>query len=334
MTIQKWVVGFITGLFFVLSTHAIAHAQLLENPIPTLTTEEATLSAEALAAKRLKFALNEATVAAKEASPSAEEIKKLEELKKEDVTQPEETKEKVEVFALFIQRPVKKLTVTNFMAYAVQYAVRKGIPANTIILIILLPFLATMVAFLRHIVGLPGFEMLVPIALSITFVATGLPTGLLILSAILLATFVSRWILRPVRIMQLPKVALSQMVVAVFVFAVLTISVVNGVLVIRQLSIFPVLLLILLSEQIVRLQLQSSLRSTLYITGVTLLLGTIGFEILTAEGLRNFVLLYPEVALLLIPINIAIGRYFGLRLTEYFRFGALHNTGISNSTTK
>jgi hypothetical protein len=31
-------------------------------------------------------------------------------------------------------------------------------------------------------------------------------------------------------------------------------------------------------------------------------------------------LLYPEVILILIPVNILMGRYFGLRLTEYHRF--------------
>lgn len=314
---------FVISLLFTFIAAPHTYAQLRENPTPTLTAQEATLSAEALKLKRTNEALNEATQAAREASPSAEDAKKLEAIKVEDVTQPEKPEEKVGVFALFAQRPAKELSATNFMAYAVQYAVRKGVPANTIMLILLLPFLATIISFLRHVVGLPGFELLVPIALSITFVATGLPAGLLILSAILLATFVSRWILGPVRIMHLPKVALSQLVVAVFVFGILTISAANGILVVRQLSIFPILLLILLSEQIVRLQLQSSLRSTLYTTGVTLILSTIGFWILTSVALQNTVLLYPEIALLLIPINITIGRYFGLRLTEYFRFGAL-----------
>ena len=317
------VFSFVFALLITLSLTTPAHAQLRENPTPTLTAQEATLSAEALKLKRAEDTLKEATEAAKEASPSAEEAKKLEVIKGEDVTQPEQPEEKVEVFALFAQRPAKDLTLSNFMAYAVQYSVRKGVPANTIMLILLLPFLATIIAFLRHVVGLPGFELLVPIALSITFVATGLPAGLLILSAILLATFVSRWVLGPVRIMHLPKVALSQLVVAVFVIGILTLSAANGILVVRQLSIFPILLLILLSEQIVRLQLQSSLRDTLYTTSVTLILSTIGFWILSSQALRNFVLLYPEVALLLIPINISIGRYFGLRLTEYFRFGQL-----------
>lgn len=307
---------FVISLLFTFIAPSHAYAQLRENPTPTLTAQEATLSAEALAAQ--------------EASPSAEDAKKLEAIKVEDVTQPEKPEEKVGVFALFAQRPAREITITNFMAFAVQYAVRKGVPANTIMLILLLPFLATIISFLRHVVGLPGFDLLVPIALSITFVATGLPAGLLILSAILLATFVSRWILRPVRIMHLPKVAMSQLVVAVFVFGILTISAVNGILVVRQLSIFPILLLILLSEQIVRLQLQSSLRSTLYTTGVTLILSTIGFWILTSVALQNTVLLYPEIALLLIPINIIIGRYFGLRITEYFRFGALQEKGTGS----
>src|SRR5258707_3966242 len=49
--------------------------------------------------------------------------------------------------SLFAQRPANHLTYLNFCAYFVQYAVKIGVPANTIGLILLLPLLATIVAF-------------------------------------------------------------------------------------------------------------------------------------------------------------------------------------------
>lgn len=246
-------------------------------------------------------------------------------IKKEDITKPEADAEKLEVLKLFTQRPATHLTYTNFIAYFIQYSVRAGVPANTIILILLLPLLASIVAFFRHVVGLPSLGMLVPVALSITLVATGITAGVILLAAILIATFLSRIILKRIRIMQLPKSALSIFILSIFIIISLTLSASIGILTVRQLSIFPVLLLILLSEQIVSLQLERSLNETILITTVTLFIGVLGFAILSSQMLQDTVLLYPETVLFLIPLNLAIGRYFGLRITEYFRFSPIKN---------
>lgn len=262
-----------------------------------------------------------ATDAAELASLSAEEREELEQIKKDDITKPEE--EKDEYIALFANRPLDTPTVFNFMGYSVQYAVKEGVPANTIILILLLPFLATLAVFVRHIIGLPSLEMLVPIALSITLVSTGISAGAVLLITILVASTIARILLKRVRIMQLPKMALSILVVSLFVFASLTISASVGMLTVTQLSIFPVLLLILLGEKIVSLQLSRSASETFQIATVTIFMGLLGFGILSSEVIRRIILLYPEIILILIPLNILMGRYFGLRLTEVYRFGSL-----------
>ena len=267
----------------------------------------------------IQIATDEATLA----SLSAEERAELEKIKKDDITKPEEGDEKDEFLALFANRPLEEPTVFNFMGYSVQYAVKEGVPANTIILILLLPFLATFYVFVRHVIGLPGLEMLVPIALSITLVSTGISAGAVLLITILLASTIARIMLKRVRIMQLPKMALSILVVSLFVFASLTISASVGMLTVTQLSIFPVLLLILLGEKIVSLQLSRSATETFQIATVTIFMGLLGFGILSSEVIRRVILLYPEIILILIPLNLLMGRYFGLRLTEVYRFSRL-----------
>ncbi len=239
---------------------------------------------------------------------------------KEDLTKPEETKQKEEILSLFEKRLVEKPNFVNFMAFTVQHAVRVGVPANTIILILLLPFLATAVAFVRYIIGLPSLEMLVPVALAVTLVATGLTAGFIILLTILLASLVSKLILKRVHILQIPKKALSIMVVSVFVFLALMGSAMANLLIVKQLSIFPILIFILLSDKIVSLQLKKNFSETIVITAVTIALGISGYFVLALPNLRGIILLYPELVLTLIPINLLIGRYLGLRLTEYFRF--------------
>ncbi|OIP57730.1 MAG: hypothetical protein COX79_04685 [Candidatus Levybacteria bacterium CG_4_10_14_0_2_um_filter_36_16] len=297
MNIQKIVVIFFVTLFFATFLNSEAYAQM-QNPFVDLIPQEI------------------ATQNAQTASTSAE----FSDIKKSDVTKPEGETEKKEVFTLFNRRPEKNPNFINFIAYSVQFAVRTGVPANTVLLILLMPLLATIIVFFRHVVGLPSLDMLVPIALSITLLATGIGPGIVLLAIIVIASTLARLILKKVRIMQLPKLALSVLIVAISVFAFLTLSTAAGLLNVSGISIFPILLLIILSERIISLQLERTINETFSITAVTLSLGIVGYFLLSSDILRKIVLLYPEVILILIPINVIIGRYFGLRVTEYFRF--------------
>lgn len=245
-------------------------------------------------------------------------------IQREDITRPEEENEKGEVLNLFRQRRVDNLRITNFAAFVVQASVKAGVPANTVILILLVPLLATIVAFIRHIVGLPSMEMLVPITFSVTLLATGLAAGFVLLLTILVGSYCSRFILKRVRIMQLPKMALSMFVMSLFVFVALSTSAIFGLFEVDDLSIFPILIFILLSDKIVALHFERSLKETSQITAITILLGILGFLVLSSSFIQNFILLYPETVFILVGVNILIGRYFGLRLTEYLRFITVH----------
>lgn len=241
--------------------------------------------------------------------------------KSQDITKPEQPDKTKQVLnSLFEKRKADKLTYTNFAAFALQYAVKAGVPSNTIVLILLLPVLATIIVAFRYIVGLSGIGLLVPIALAITLLATDVTPGFIMLAAIILASLFSRLILKRLPIMQMPKIALSMLMVAIFLLIALTISSIYGIIDVRNLSIFPILLFILLSDRIVSLFLERDLVETIQTTVTTLFLAILGFLLLSWDQLRLFALLYPEFILLLIPINIMIGRYFGLRMTEYIKF--------------
>lgn len=261
-----------------------------------------------------------------EASASAKEKAEIERLQLQDVTRvggPEDE----EALKLFKLRPADNLSYLNFFAFMVQSSVKAGVPSRTVILILLLPMLATIIAFIRHVIGLPSIGMLVPVALSITLLSTGITSGMILLATIMLASTIARILLKRLRIMQLPKMAFSMLIVSIFIFMALTFSAMAGIVVAKQLSIFPVLLLILLSEQIISIQLERSTQEMVIISMVTFAIGILGFLLLSSVHLRNTILLYPEFIFILIPLNIIIGRYFGLRLMEYFRFSSIMHHG-------
>jgi hypothetical protein len=244
---------------------------------------------------------------------------------KQDLTKPEQDVEKNEIQALLEKRPVEKPGFFSFFAYWVQKAISLGIPANTIVLIFLIPVIATLITFVRVVIGLPSLEMLVPIVLSFAFVAVGITAGLIILGAVVLASFVSRSLLRKVPIMYFPKRSLSHFFLAIFVFGALTVSIILELESIRDLSIFPILILTLLGDSVVSVQLRKTIHETVLITSVTIGLALIGYVLATSVIVRDIIILWPEIILLTVPLNFMLGRYFGLRLAEVFRFRTLES---------
>src|SRR5579859_4766208 len=114
-----------------------------------------------------------------------------------EITNPQQDKQKNAVLTeLQKKRNVQNLTILNFAPYAIQYAIKAGVPTNTIVLILLLPLLATIVVAFRYLVGLSGIGLLVPIALSITFLATDVTPGFIMLATIIVASLVSRFFLK------------------------------------------------------------------------------------------------------------------------------------------
>lgn len=310
---KNWLLATMAAIvFFTSAPYARAQTEFIK-PDSTETVLESTTEGDLASAEA------EASAAA------ALQRQALERRKTEDVTQPEKPEQKDEILQLFERRRIEDVNFSNFFAYAVQYAVSTGVPANTIFVILALPILAAFIAFVRHVIGLPTLGLYVPIALSITLVSTGVTAGMVLLVSILVAATVSKILLKQVKIMQLPKVALSMFIVALCIFITLTFSARSGLIVVRQLSIFPILLLILLSERVVELQLERTLRETFVITFITCLIAIAGYWLLTFKPIQDTILLYPELVLLLIPANLLIGRYFGLRLTEYYRFTPLRH---------
>ena len=78
----------------------------------------------------------------------------------------------------------------NPVKYAIRGSVASGVPTNTITLLLLLPLVASIIAAARHIIGIRGFCIFLPAALSVVFVAIGPIVGIgLFLLIITISTF-------------------------------------------------------------------------------------------------------------------------------------------------
>jgi len=214
----------------------------------------------------------------------------------------------------------------NPVKYAIRAAVGAGVPTNTIVLLLLLPVVAAVIASARHIIGIRGFGIFLPAALSVVFVATGPVEGIVLFLAIVFASTIYRVVLRKsgVKLQYLPRMALMLWIVAIAVLGILFLAPYINQPKLTGVSIFPVLILTLLAEDFSKVQLGKSIRVAISLTSESLILALVCYVLLTFRPLQEFALLFPEMILLSVAVfDYVLARYVGLRFLEYWKFRKL-----------
>lgn len=208
-----------------------------------------------------------------------------------------------------------------YVSSIVYFFVRAGVPFDTVILLLILPIIATLIAFLRQVVGIKAFGIYTPLIITFAFLATnGLKYGVAIFAAVLLSGMLMRFVLKPFRLLYLPRVAIMLTAVTLFILAVLTVGGDFRRTGLAAVSIFPILIMITIVEKFVTVQIEKGDKVAILLAVETLVISVVGYFIAGSTAFVQFISLYPWTVLLTLPINILLGKWTGLRVSEYFRF--------------
>lgn len=211
--------------------------------------------------------------------------------------------------------PLGPLGPTNFLRHTVLLAVKSGIPWQTIVILLLFPLVASLIAAARYLIGIRSFGIFTPAMLAVAFLATGIVQGALLFLIILGVATLARLIIKKFKIHYLARMALLLWFICLGVFVSLFWL---------QASIFPILILILLAESFIEVQIGKSTQEAVRLTLETFILAAVSFGLLSWQWLQKVVLSWPELVVLGTAIfNLLVGRFSGLRLLEYRRFRKL-----------
>jgi PKD repeat protein len=226
-----------------------------------------------------------------------------------------------------------KLRPWNFMSYFLTILINKGIPDNTIALLLLLPIIATVVAVMKQVVGLTTMGIYTPTIMTLSFLIIGLYFGVLTLIIVLIIGAAARHWMKKVRLLFIPKMAIVMTLVAITLFLILILSVYMELYdaTFFSLAIFPMIILSTLVEKFVSIKTEKGLTSAVILMAETFVVALIayfvaggeiglGFTTIKWEFFRNLILNYPELIFVLLVVNILLGRWSGLRLLEFIRF--------------
>lgn len=216
---------------------------------------------------------------------------------------------------------VEKWNGLNSFRIVIQNALNKGVSPDTIVLLLELPLIATLVSVLHYMVGLTGYGIFMPTMIAVTFLATGVFGGLLLFAMILIMSLLSNLILKKFKIHFWPARSINLLFISIGTFILMIASSSIKIVDISSISIFPVLFMIMLAEEFVRTQLVKSKSEAKKLTLGTLVLSITGAAVMNLKTVQSFVFYYPEVVILLVlVVNVIVGNYKGMRLSEINRF--------------
>ena len=220
-----------------------------------------------------------------------------------------------------IDYEVGKWNGVNSFRWMIKLAVERGVSTSTIVLLLLLPLIATLASFLHYVVGWSGYGIFMPTMIAVAFLATGIFGGLLLFALILMMSILGNMLLKKLKIHFWPARAINLLFISVAVFGLMLLTSFVDLIDISEISIFPILFMILLAEEFVRTQLIKSKSEAKKLMLGTIVLAMGGAMVMNFGWVQNLVLKYPELVILLVLVlNLLIGNYSGIRLMEIKRF--------------
>lgn len=210
--------------------------------------------------------------------------------------------------------PISKLT---------NYFVFRGISQTVLYLLLAVPFIAFLIAFARQFIGIKTFGVFSPLMLTLSFMLLGLNFGFTVFMVVLLVSSLLRLFFEKVELLYIPKVALLHSGVALSFFLILGIAVYFDVSLNLALAIFPMMVMSTISEKFISAQTANGFRSALFAAGETVLVALVAYALVVWPWMQTNILATPELIFLPVIGIIWLGRFTGLRLTEYFKFRTL-----------
>ena len=231
-----------------------------------------------------------------------------------------------------------KVSPFNILSFFIDYLINQGIPDNTILLILLLPVIATIIAIFKQVVGVSTLGIYMPSIITMAFLILGLKFGLITLLFIITTGVISHKVLNKFKFLYVPKMALVITTVTIALFLLITFTVYFKFFAIEfiSLTIFPVLVMGTLTERFAKLTTTKGLNESMKILTETIIVCIITyfltggivdlyFTTIQFTFLQNMILNYPELIIFIIAINVYLGRWTGLQLSEIVRFRNILN---------
>lgn len=206
------------------------------------------------------------------------------------------------------------------------YLVANGVSEEIVFFLLVLPFVAFIVGFLRYIIGLKSFGMYESLIVAYSFYAisqdfwTGLKFGIPLVLMAWIVSEIMRRILRDAKLHYITKVTFKVSVASIFLLLALMFAAYfgqNGYFTVNPLAIILILTLV---ESVSLLRVKAGSVRTNLTSLETVIIAIISYAVISSLFIKEILLAIPYLIVFPIVANFFVGKWTGLRLSEYLRF--------------
>lgn len=197
---------------------------------------------------------------------------------------------------------------------------KAGIPLGLLKIILLLPLGALVVAIARNVIGFKTFGVFLPALIAVSMSYTGLVWGMVAFVVVIMVVSLIHFPLERLGILYTPKLVIMLVSVVITFIALSIIGIKLNYSQLAYITLFPVVVITITAERFARTIMEESWGKALNITFQTLIVVLMAYFAMQSTTMEGLFLAFPEVFFLIIGCMLILGRWMGLRLSEYKRF--------------
>lgn len=206
-------------------------------------------------------------------------------------------------------------------------AVQAQVPLQALSLILVLPVIACLVVIGRTIIGIETFGTFAPVIVCVAFLMTGLLWGLVIFVVIVGLGVLLRAALQRLRLQLVARLGVLVAMVAAIMAGLTVAGAYLGIGALLNVSVFPMVIMSVVIENFTTSQVERGTAAAIKLTFNTLFMCAASYVLVEAASLRSLLLGFPELLLVVVGMEVTLGKWRGLRLLEYLRFYELVRSG-------
>jgi transglutaminase-like putative cysteine protease len=197
---------------------------------------------------------------------------------------------------------------------------RLELPFGLLKTLLMLPFGALVVVLFRNVVGIPTFGTFLPALIAAAAAETGLWWGLVGLTLVVLAVGGVRALFAKLQLLHSPTLAVLLAAVVVVLLATTLVAERAGLGRLAHVTLFPIAVLAISAERFYLSLTEQGPRPAVEELLGTFVVIAACHVVMASLALQVLVIGFPEVLLVVVAANIYLGRWVGIRLSEYLRF--------------
>lgn len=197
---------------------------------------------------------------------------------------------------------------------------KSGLSLNLLAVMILLPIGALIVAIFRNVIGMKTFGVFLPVLIAFSFESTGVIMGIISFVGVLMLISVLHKPLMAWGLLHVPKLVVMLSAVVMVMLIALFIGVRFNFSQASALTFFPIIILTIAAEKYARVVTEEGFVNASKILGQTIIVALFCYLVVSSNTIFLLLINFPELLLLVGISALMLGKWVGLRISEYKRF--------------